>query len=861
MPVAAAPGTLAYTTVPTPNPVYKQLVANGNVDHLVVAPDGTTMFAYDDTNTTLYKSSDVGVKWTATNIGVGLPTSAIVGMAISPNYATDLTIVVAPLTAVSRSVNGGVAFGEVNTGDLETELAALGSGSVITSLAVSPYFLGGGILAIMVGATATTADATTLTTPITLGATVTSIVVADTTGFSTTTIRVDSETFTCTAIASGTTLTVTSKVATAAHAAAAPVTQGGGVLLVRMDNWDWVDQGLSANVFAVAFSPNHQADAEILALGFNGTNTILTTKIGTHAFAADLADATIGTNTNAPSSACIAFAGDYDVWGMNRILVGTAGRAATMPATIGDDVYRVHGSTAASVAYDLNISGAATDTAIYSIAISGDIATADVLVGLQALPYVYRCTNPTASVITWLPCYKAPTGAANVIVIMAPDFAVSKTVYAGTTGPDNALSRSTDGGIFFNQLSLISVSGYTVTDITLVDSAIIDANTMFLLMTDLGSGTDSVFKTTDGGTSWERILCKADLGILAPSPDYATDSTIYVAETGTTGRLWKSTDGGNYFVAQATTLAVTALTVIDKDTYFTGHLNCIYKSGRWVPSLNLTGTVNSIELSPDYATDSTVFVGNLTGSVFMSTNDGVSFIPVGITSELGAGSSVILACDPNYESNKIIYAGANSATAADNGLYRWVVGTSIAWSHLDNDGTNLPLKATGLAIAEDGTLYITSEKADRGIRRVLYPTYPAGYFPTYAGVSSIAGATFTLPSAAMLENLAYLPGSNDLYAIASGITTPYYLNGYVLLVISDTMSIAPTLIAPEDETTVGTSVNLSWERISVPAGTIVSYTYDVAYDAAFANTVATYAATVGTAVTVTGLTPQTVNYS
>jgi hypothetical protein len=106
----------------------------------------------------------------------------------------------------------------------------------------------------------------------------------------------------------------------------------------------------------------------------------------------------------------------------------------------------------------------------------------------------------------------------------------------------------------------------------------------------------------------------------------------------------------------------------------------------------------------------------------------------------------------------------------------------------------------------------------------------------------------------MMQNLAYLPGSNVLYALVSGTTSTTYPHSYQLLGITDTFSITPTLVEPADAATVGGTVTLSWEAIPAPAGTTVTYTIDVATDSAFASKVVNAATTTGTAYRATGLT-------
>ena len=73
--------------------------------------------------------------------------------------------------------------------------------------------------------------------------------------------------------------------------------------------------------------------------------------------------------------------------------------------------------------------------------------------------------------------------------------------------------------------------------------------------------TESLWKTTDGGATWERILTSGlnlsvdgkqvkvgSLGSVALSVNFAQDDTVYVYEGGDSSRVWASTDGGTTFV-------------------------------------------------------------------------------------------------------------------------------------------------------------------------------------------------------------------------------------------------------------------------------------------------------------------------
>ena len=436
---------------------------------------------------------------------------------------------------------------------------------------------------------------------------------------------------------------------------------------------------------------------------------------------------------------------------------------------------------------------------------------------------------------------------------VAPDYATSQKVYAGTSGADSCFSASKDGGVTFNGLGMIQV--FDTDFIDYLDAAIINSNTMFLLIHDnVDNGTlrdfdatetQMVFKTIDAGTTWERVWFNKSTGssdgmsILKVSPLYATDSTIYIAQKDS--RLWKSTDGGVKFIGLAAPAAITALTVVNGSTYFTGHSAAIYKSGVWV-SATVTGTVNSIAVAPGYdgVTNDMVFVGTSSGYVYYSKNasDTVapSYTAQGAAGEPGTGTTIV-AVDPAYAKNKTIYAGSSA------GIKRWVVGTSVTWDVLDTGST-----IRSMQLAADGTLYAASDNSSVvGIRRNLIPTTALGLIATD---SPFATMNTQIPAGAtLLDNLAIV-SPYDLYAIVLATATDDYKHGYQLVCVTDSFAVTPTLSAPADKGSVDPALvlTLSWAAVAAPAGTTVWYTYDVAYDAAFTNKVTAYnsATTTGT---------------
>ncbi|MBI4267504.1 MAG: hypothetical protein HY662_01820, partial [Chloroflexi bacterium] len=522
-PAAVSAGNLTYDVVKAPSAVGLVLTSATDVSFVAAAADGKTVFAYDNAAKVLYKSADAGVTFTTTSIGTGLNTNTIVGLVVSPNYATDSIVAAATAGAYFSSSDGGKTFVNVANADLTVKL---GSGT-ITSLDLAPYFATN-ILNAIVGVTGGTAA-------------------------------------------------------------------NSNVLRFAYNSFEWVDVGTAAsmteNVTAVKFSPNHLSDASILAVS---TTTAPVTHVNIHTGLDTVAWNTPTLQFVIPgaftaTSAVIALGSDYLATGSSQtILVGTTDAAAA------SDVFRISqsfGQTTGLNATDLNLAGAATSSQIKDIAISG-VTASTTLVATVGSAVVARTANPTGTVTWTTTNTKAATGAAASDVLW-----ISGVAYVGTTGADSALSKSADGASW-NQLSIIDVQ-LVSNNITLVGSAVVDANTIFVIINNAnGVGVArSLFKTTNGGTSYERILTGATLATVNPSPAYATDSTVFVTDT--TALIRKSTDGGTSFTSAAIPAAVTSFYVKDGSTFYAGTSGSFYKGGRFnaATGLQAATAITSIAIS------------------------------------------------------------------------------------------------------------------------------------------------------------------------------------------------------------------------------------------------------------------------
>ncbi len=89
------------------------LVTGGNVTMFAQSQDGKAQFAYDNgTSKKLYASVDGGMSWSAP-AATGVASANVTAIAVSTNYASDSTVVVAEGFNIWRSTNGGSSFAKL----------------------------------------------------------------------------------------------------------------------------------------------------------------------------------------------------------------------------------------------------------------------------------------------------------------------------------------------------------------------------------------------------------------------------------------------------------------------------------------------------------------------------------------------------------------------------------------------------------------------------------------------------------------------------------------------------------------------------------------------------------------------------
>ena len=155
-----------------------------------------------------------------------------------------------------------------------------------------------------------------------------------------------------------------------------------------------------------------------------------------------------------------------------------------------------------------------------------------------------------------------------------------------------------------------------------------------LFLSALGDG---IYKSQDEGNSWVKVnqgLDTLNIELLATSPQ----SADIVLATGKEKGLYKTKNGGELWSKVIDSKnAITAIEFApdNKDQMVVGDKQGIlYFSTNggdaWQPGVTIqnSGAIVSIALSPKFSSDKTVFVGTETGGIFKSTDSGISFAAI-----------------------------------------------------------------------------------------------------------------------------------------------------------------------------------------------------------------------------------------
>ena len=522
----------------------------------------------------------------------------------------------------------------------------------------------------------------------------------------------------------------------------------------------WTDAGIgNYDVYRVAFSPAYANDQQIIAVATDETNSYVFNRTGISGWNALISPAQLYLdNAGNPAalaighSASIAFPDDYSAASESRSLYVGIDAGTGL-----GDVFKITCSDAPapSTAQDLNISGPHGAIDVCSLAARGENGAVVLAAGASGDNRIFTSTDGGN---TWKKSLKAPAGSGNTSVLFSPDFNATGEIYAATSGAGSGFSISRDTGNTWNQASLIDSSIDNILEITCSPEYSLD-NTLFMVTTGSGPGTGSLWRTVNGGVSWERVFSGPGPSVetiehVGLPPAYGPGChTIFVSgESNGNPAIWSSEDNGQSFRPRFTydhatgaPFPVDAMAIIDDNTLFVSSYNgaqsMVYRAGNrgftftpGVPAGNQP--IHSIVLSPDFPDDKTIIAGNSAGGVYRSVDGGASFSPLPSDGSTPPNPGMAhIAFDPAYKENRIIYfAGDNSGA----GFYRLNTADDDGWVSLN---ATLPAGAVidSISVSGNGILYGVNSNSG-GLERCIDPRARTPVFETVTSGLS-AGAT------------------------------------------------------------------------------------------------------------------------
>ncbi|MGF1539083.1 MAG: WD40/YVTN/BNR-like repeat-containing protein [Pleurocapsa sp.] len=188
----------------------------------------------------------------------------------------------------------------------------------------------------------------------------------------------------------------------------------------------------------------------------------------------------------------------------------------------------------------------------------------------------------------------------------------------------------------------------------------------------LASLGDGIYKTENGGDSWSKVnqgLETLSIDLLAIAPD----STDLVFAAGTEKGLYKTENGGaNWTLVMPENNKITAIAFdpAQPDMVVVGDNKGNLFSSRdrgeswqWLDTLDKSGAIKAVAISPDFALDRTLWVGTEKEGIWQTVDGGGSFVQV--NNGISDRSIMSLAISPNYQRD-----GTILASTWDEGVFR-----------------------------------------------------------------------------------------------------------------------------------------------------------------------------------------------
>jgi photosystem II stability/assembly factor-like uncharacterized protein len=300
------------------------------------------------------------------------------------------------------------------------------------------------------------------------------------------------------------------------------------------------------------------------------------------------------------------------------------------------------------------------ECAVQSIALSPSFsADKTVFAGTEGSG-IFRSTNSGTS---WTALNEGLTDLSVNWIVVSASFASDRTVYAATS---DGVHRSTDGGSSWQKLT--GVSALTLGAAQAADRAVLFA----------GQAQGGVAISADAGETWttsnEGLSGRLIVGLWV-APSFAIDHTMYT--TSLDQGIERSVDGGNMWqpineglpTLQIPALALSPRFETDR-TLFAACASGLYRTGdggeTWSSvSSELDGVdIRSIAIGADRGDARALFVATSENRILRSRDDGKSWQP--LKQQIATNEEIVtLLCGPGFAEDQVLFVGTYTIDPRD----------------------------------------------------------------------------------------------------------------------------------------------------------------------------------------------------
>jgi hypothetical protein len=316
------------------------------------------------------------------------------------------------------------------------------------------------------------------------------------------------------------------------------------------------------------------------------------------------------------------------------------------------------------------------------------------------------------------------------VVALVIDPSTPSTLYAATAGSatgNTGVYKTTDGGNSWNLRS----NGITSPDLVSLAIDPVTPNTLYAGYSVGGPGTH-IYKTTDGADNWNLVGTSPPFVPAAFAIDPLNHTTIYLADSVSTGNVYKSIDAGATWQALGlggSSVSFVAVSPFTSGLVYANTQKGLFKSidggSNWsfIPSIAGKVVFDPVSSSTAYLLSTSFFPNpsffqNPQG-IFKTTDNGQTWIPMNKGLESSVATALVI--DPLRPSTLYVALTPPGGTDAFVGKIN-PAGSSLIYSTFiggpanPNNSFSVTTQSSAIALDASGNAYITGVTTSLGFQ-------------------------------------------------------------------------------------------------------------------------------------------------